>query len=316
MEYAASKTAKTKTASQAAVLIVDDDPDIRSILKDLLTDPKLPFTLNMVEASNGVDALRKLSNQKFALMITDLRMPKMSGGGLLQEVTKMEVDQRPESILVLSAVPDELGYLPLPDVKFVEKPVSPETLIELVKKSFEPKSPKEMISKHGFHYLAGFSEAAQYILSSVYGITLTMKTIPPQSILDTPSIQSLLYFMGSNKVGFVRLVFDQKMAKNLPMAALKVKPKSEPPKDAQNANADGTLVFKSLVERVYEVGKALIEKNGISARGSLPECSTTDLSIPKNLQLEKPATVYFSGPHGAMQLDLMIAPIQGAPSNS
>jgi two-component system response regulator HydG len=65
-------------------LVVDDDDGVRYTLSGILTDHDVDVT----EASNGEAALRTLDadNEPFHLVITDLRMPGMSGLDLLEAI--------------------------------------------------------------------------------------------------------------------------------------------------------------------------------------------------------------------------------------
>ncbi len=65
------------------VLIVDDYQTMLKVLKSLLR--QLKFS-NVDDASNAVDALRKLRGGGYGLIISDWNMEPMSGFELLQEV--------------------------------------------------------------------------------------------------------------------------------------------------------------------------------------------------------------------------------------
>jgi CheY-like chemotaxis protein len=58
-----------------AVLIVEDDRDIREILANYLRE----VGYNVATASNGCDALEQLANRSFAVILMDLSMPVMDG---------------------------------------------------------------------------------------------------------------------------------------------------------------------------------------------------------------------------------------------
>ena len=58
--------------NDARVLIVDDEPEIRAILGDLIS----PITKNFVEAENGAIALEAVKKNYFHAIITDLNMHK------------------------------------------------------------------------------------------------------------------------------------------------------------------------------------------------------------------------------------------------
>lgn len=66
------------------VLIVDDNPNMSSLLSEMLEI----FDFTSVSAKDGREALEMLEKGKFSLVITDVRMPNMSGVELLQAVKK------------------------------------------------------------------------------------------------------------------------------------------------------------------------------------------------------------------------------------
>jgi DNA-binding NtrC family response regulator len=66
----------------ANILIVDDDPRIPVLLKELLKSEGYESVL----ATNGMHALELIKQEAFDLIITDLRMPHMNGMELLREV--------------------------------------------------------------------------------------------------------------------------------------------------------------------------------------------------------------------------------------
>lgn len=65
------------------VLVVDDFPTMRRIVKNLLK--QLGFE-NIEEAENGEDAYRKLKSGDFGLVVSDWNMPVMEGIELLKKV--------------------------------------------------------------------------------------------------------------------------------------------------------------------------------------------------------------------------------------
>jgi len=69
------------------ILVVDDMPLMRHVLINMLR--KLEYS-NVVEATDGLQALALLHEQHFDLVITDLHMPKMNGVNLLDNIRKNE----------------------------------------------------------------------------------------------------------------------------------------------------------------------------------------------------------------------------------
>ncbi|MCK4462175.1 MAG: response regulator [candidate division Zixibacteria bacterium] len=101
-----------------SILIVDDNPNMSSLLSEMLE----VFDYQSIRACDGSDALDKLSETEFSLVITDMRMPNMTGLELLREV-KGRFPDIPVVLIsgyAVSDVEDETGS-PKPD-GFLAKP--------------------------------------------------------------------------------------------------------------------------------------------------------------------------------------------------
>ena len=64
------------------ILLVDDDPSIIEILADLITI----FGYNSDTAQNGMEAIEKLKEHSYNIVLTDMMMPGMSGMDLLKHI--------------------------------------------------------------------------------------------------------------------------------------------------------------------------------------------------------------------------------------
>jgi two-component system, chemotaxis family, chemotaxis protein CheY len=69
------------------ILIVDDSASVRSIIRKILT--QLGYK-NIDEASDGGDALAKIAEKQFDLVISDWNMEPMDGRALLEKVRAIE----------------------------------------------------------------------------------------------------------------------------------------------------------------------------------------------------------------------------------
>ncbi len=83
-------SATAATPASLSVFIVDDEQPARNRLKELLGDcaQQLPLRL-LGEASNGHEALDKLSAMPADVVLVDIRMPKMDGIELAQHLNKL-----------------------------------------------------------------------------------------------------------------------------------------------------------------------------------------------------------------------------------
>ncbi len=77
------------------VLVVDDDAGVRFTLKGLLEDEGL----EVLEAADGEQGLALIERGGIGLVVSDVRMPKLDGLGLLERVQRLP-EPRPHVILV------------------------------------------------------------------------------------------------------------------------------------------------------------------------------------------------------------------------
>ena len=71
----------------ARILVVDDDGFIRSVVKKVLL--KANPSLEVVEASDGVEALQYATNRKPDVAIVDVVMPRMGGEELSKKLKEL-----------------------------------------------------------------------------------------------------------------------------------------------------------------------------------------------------------------------------------
>jgi DNA-binding NtrC family response regulator len=72
------------------ILIVEDEPAIRRVLKNILTEESESF--QMFEAADGQEAYMTIQENDFDLVICDIKMPKMDGVELLEATKKIKAE--------------------------------------------------------------------------------------------------------------------------------------------------------------------------------------------------------------------------------
>jgi CheY-like chemotaxis protein len=82
----------------AQILIADDDPSIRSLLKLIVEREGLAVDL----AADGAEALAKIEKGSHALILLDLQMPRLSG---FDVVDRLQQKTRRPLVLVITALP-------------------------------------------------------------------------------------------------------------------------------------------------------------------------------------------------------------------
>lgn len=110
------------------ILIVDDEELIRSVIKEYCDSNNYETD----EATSGKEALDKLKNDLYDLMILDIMMPEMDGYTLLKEIPK----EYKVPTIVLSARGEEYDKLTGFDLgidDYLTKPFSPKELMARIK---------------------------------------------------------------------------------------------------------------------------------------------------------------------------------------
>jgi DNA-binding NtrC family response regulator len=114
---------------KSRILVVDDEPNIRSSFTSLLSDEG-----HLVEAvETAEDAARLCSRAEYDLLLLDLQLPGQSG---IEFLRQLKCSASALKVLVISGqadIPTALEAVRLGAVDFLEKPVHPEKLIASVK---------------------------------------------------------------------------------------------------------------------------------------------------------------------------------------
>ena len=115
------------------VLVVEDSPTMRQLIVFAL---KRIRGFQIVEANDGVDGLKKLSAEKFDLILTDINMPIMDGLKLVSMV-RNDPGYKETPIIVITtegATEDRERALALGANEYITKPIQTMKILETVKK--------------------------------------------------------------------------------------------------------------------------------------------------------------------------------------
>lgn len=129
---------------QLNALIVDDEEELRKSVVSILRNSMPNFAFNIEEAVNGREAIEKFKKGSFDLVLMDVRMPEMTG----LEALSVIKDHDPRTFVVLmtahSNVQDAIAAVKEGAYDYLEKPVQPQKLIEIVTNANEA---REMVSR-------------------------------------------------------------------------------------------------------------------------------------------------------------------------
>jgi len=117
--------------SVRTVMIVEDSPTMRQLLIFALKRLK---NLRVVEAGDGVEALKKLNQEKMDLFIIDINMPVMDGLKLIS-ILRQNPEYKDVPIVIVTtegAEEDRRRALALGANVYITKPVHSATLLKTV----------------------------------------------------------------------------------------------------------------------------------------------------------------------------------------
>ena len=103
-----------------SVLSVDDDRDLRDLLHELITG----MGLISATAVDGMDALEKMKEDQFDIVITDINMPRLNGIGLIKRVAAEYSDT---DVIAITGFQTEYNYtdiIALGASDFISKPIN------------------------------------------------------------------------------------------------------------------------------------------------------------------------------------------------
>jgi DNA-binding response OmpR family regulator len=114
------------TSPSARILIVEDDPDIQQLLREILTGAN--FTVDATDS--GQEALRILDQQEIDLLLLDVLLPDLSGYEVCERVRERHLTELPILMLTALAQPEQVTQgLEIGADDYLIKPFIPRQLV-------------------------------------------------------------------------------------------------------------------------------------------------------------------------------------------
>jgi DNA-binding NtrC family response regulator len=153
------------------ILVVDDDQDMRTLLCDELSE----LGYRVAAAANGRDALKKLGEEDYAVLLTDLRMQGMQGLELLNEARR---DSPGTNVIIMTAfgsVESAIEAMKQGAYDYVTKPVKNEELALVVEKAVREALLRREVQQlrravredYSFHHILGKSKPMREVFDLI-----------------------------------------------------------------------------------------------------------------------------------------------------
>jgi diguanylate cyclase (GGDEF)-like protein len=113
------------------ILVVDDDPDIRDILKLTLSEENY----DVIEAGDGEEALKIIGNKPLDLVLLDFRIPKVDGREVCRRIKKDLLLRHLPIIMVTGKgdISDKVGGIDAGADDYIVKPFEPKELLARIR---------------------------------------------------------------------------------------------------------------------------------------------------------------------------------------
>jgi DNA-binding NtrC family response regulator len=166
------------------VLVVDDEPEMCSLLSDILKDEGCAVDV----AYSGEQALAKMQEQDFAVVISDLNMKGMPGLTLLKEIKRLHPETNVIIMTAFGSIESAIEAMKQGAYDYVMKPVKSEEITLTTQKAVREASLRRELlwlrraveKEYSFNQILGKSRPMQAVFELIRRITPS-----PSSVLIT-----------------------------------------------------------------------------------------------------------------------------------
>ena len=131
MEYELGKEAAEEEIGVSNILVVDDDKSLANTFKLVLQS----VGFNVDTAITGLQALYKINRKQYDLVILDINLPDMLGDEVAEKIRETSSEINIIMITGYSSFKDDLKEAELGIKEVLMKPIPPEDLVKITKKT-------------------------------------------------------------------------------------------------------------------------------------------------------------------------------------
>jgi two-component system, NtrC family, response regulator PilR len=124
------------------ILIVEDEKSMREVLRILLEEEKY----TVMTAADGLEGLSYIEKDIFDLVVSDIKMPKLNGFGLLTKIKEISPDTLVIMITAFGTTESAIEAMKLGAYDYINKPFNIDEIRLIVRKAIEKKRLSEEIS--------------------------------------------------------------------------------------------------------------------------------------------------------------------------
>ncbi len=134
------------------ILIIDDEPEMLNSLRKILSR-RQEYQLTL--SNDPIEAMHLLAENRYDLVLTDLKMQSHSGMDILSRALQKNPDSKVVIITGYGTVEASVEAMRLGAYDFLEKPFTARKLFDCLKRAFEEKQEKQSIPSTDGHSFEG-----------------------------------------------------------------------------------------------------------------------------------------------------------------
>jgi two-component system, NtrC family, response regulator AtoC len=204
--------AETPALSQR-LLVAEDLEDARTTLQQLL---HMSLGIDVDVAEDGQKALQMLEERPYSILVTDLRMPKLSGMKLMETITERKM---PVTVIVTTGhggVEEAVHAMRMGAYDFLTKPADPQHLVLMVQRALRERAlqdevaalRQELRERHSFQNVLSKSPSMMDIFDLI------------TQVADSPSTVLIIGETGTGKEQVARAIHQSSDRKEGPFVAV------------------------------------------------------------------------------------------------
>jgi len=194
------------------ILVIDDEQNIRKMLTRVLS----PEGFIVKEANNGLEALKRLQEENYSLVLLDLKMPGLNGIETLKEIRENDLNLPVIMMSAYGSIPEAVEAMKLGALDYLIKPFDIEELKIIIKRAIKQYEleveniyyREEEEKRFNFDEIIGKSSSINKVLEMV------------KSVASTPATVLITGENGTGKELIARAIHKNSLRKNSPFVVV------------------------------------------------------------------------------------------------
>jgi DNA-binding NtrC family response regulator len=163
------------------ILVIDDESLMREFIAESLTSQGY----DVDSANNGVKALELIEDESYDLVLTDYKMPKVTGMDVLKKVLEKMPDCKVVIMTAYGTIEKAVEAMKIGAFDYITKPFGVEEILHLVKRALDFKNLQvenrimrsELEEKYGYRNIIGESPAMKKVFELIETVSLSKSTV-------------------------------------------------------------------------------------------------------------------------------------------